>query len=66
MLRARFALPRTAVRPLEAGLRSGDLTARGADRAVRVAWTLSDLAGRDRPGVEDVEAALYFRDRRAA
>jgi magnesium chelatase family protein len=66
VLRSRFALPRAVVRPLEAGLRSGDLTARGADRAVRVAWTLSDLAGHDRPGLEDVEAALYFRDRRAA
>jgi magnesium chelatase family protein len=65
-LRNRFALPRVAVRPLEAGLRAGELTARGADRALRVAWTLADLAGRDRPDEDHVAAALYFRDRRAA
>ncbi|MDN5750390.1 MAG: YifB family Mg chelatase-like AAA ATPase [Pseudonocardia sp.] len=66
VLRSRFALPRSAVRPLDAGLRAGQLTARGADRALRVAWTLSDLAGSDRPDRDHVEAALYFRDRRAA
>jgi magnesium chelatase family protein len=66
VLRTRFALPSGVVRPLEVALRSGELTARGADRALRVAWTLSDLAGRDRPDRELVETALFFRDRRAA
>jgi magnesium chelatase family protein len=66
VLRTRFALPRGAVRPLEAGLRAGELTARGADRALRVAWTLADLAGMDRPDQALVETALFFRDRRAA
>ena len=66
VLRTRFALPRRAVRPLEAALRSGELTARGADRALRLAWTLADLAGRDGPDQEQVETALFFRDRRAA
>ncbi|MCY7343688.1 MAG: YifB family Mg chelatase-like AAA ATPase [Pseudonocardia sp.] len=66
VLRTRFALPGAAVRPLDAGLRAGELTARGADRALRVAWTLSDLAGLDRPDQELVETALFFRDRRAA
>jgi magnesium chelatase family protein len=66
VLRTRFALPRTAVRPLEAAMRTGELTARGADRALRVAWTLADLAGRDRPDQELVSTALFFRDRRAA
>jgi len=66
VLRTRFALPRNAVRPLDAGLRAGELTARGADRALRVAWTLADLAGRDSPDQELVETALFFRDRRAA
>jgi magnesium chelatase family protein len=66
VLRTRFALPRSAVRPLDAGLRAGELTARGADRALRVAWTLADLAGRARPDQELVETALFFRDRRAA
>lgn len=31
-----------------------------------VSWTIADLGGRDRPDREAVEAALYFRDRRAA
>ena len=66
VLRTRFALPRSTVRPLEAALRSGELTARGADRALRVAWTLADLAGRERPDQELVSTALFFRDRRAA
>lgn len=66
VLRSRFALPRSVVRPLDAGLRAGELTARGADRALRVAWTLADLAGSVRPDRDHVEAALYFRDRRAA
>ena len=60
------ALGRSAVRPLEAALRSGELTARGADRALRVAWTLADLARRTAPDRELVETALFFRDRRAA
>src|SRR3954449_530958 len=66
VLRSRFALPRATLQPLDAGLRSGELTARGADRALRVAWTLADLAGHDRPHREHVEEALYFRDRQAA
>lgn len=65
-LHNRFALPRSVTRPLDVGLRAGELTARGADRALRVAWTLADLAGRDLPDQELVEAALYFRDRKAA
>ena len=65
-LRTRFALPGAVVGPLDAGLRSGELTARGADRALRVAWTVGDLQGLGRPDRDAVEQALYFRDRRAA
>jgi magnesium chelatase family protein len=35
---------------------------RGADRVIRMAWTLADLAGHKRPNREDVSAALCFRD----
>ena len=66
VLRTRFALPPRAVRPLDLALRVGEITARGADRALRVAWTLADLAGRDRPDHDLVETALFYRDRRAA
>ncbi|MEQ3554849.1 YifB family Mg chelatase-like AAA ATPase [Pseudonocardia nematodicida] len=65
-LRARFPLPRVVVEPLEKRLEAGELSARGADRALRVAWTLSDLAGTDRPDRAAVDAALYFRHRGAA
>ncbi|MEJ8279179.1 YifB family Mg chelatase-like AAA ATPase [Pseudonocardia spirodelae] len=65
-LRTRFPLPGRVLAPLEARLRSGELSARGADRALRVAWTLSDLAGAERPGRGQVDAALYFRERGAA
>jgi len=66
MLRSRFRLPRAVVRPLDDGLRRGELTARGADRALRVAWTLADLAGRDRPDELMVGRAILFKEQRAA
>ncbi|MEO9223350.1 MAG: YifB family Mg chelatase-like AAA ATPase [Mycobacteriaceae bacterium] len=65
-LRQRFRLGGAALAPLEQGLRTGQITARGADRALRVAWTLADLGGRERPGYHDVAGALMFRDRRTA
>jgi magnesium chelatase family protein len=64
-LRQEFALPKDVTALLERGLRSGALTGRGADRCLRVAWTLSDLAGCERPEPDHVSAALEFRDRRA-
>lgn len=65
VLRRDFALPKQATALLDRGLAAGAVTARGADRCLRVAWTLSDLAGRDGPTADDVAAALEFRDRRA-
>lgn len=65
VLRRDFALPKQATALLDRGLAAGAVTARGADRCLRVAWTLSDLAGRDSPTADDVAAALEFRDRRA-
>ncbi|WTW97529.1 YifB family Mg chelatase-like AAA ATPase [Streptomycetaceae bacterium NBC_01309] len=47
----------TAARDLERGM----LTARGLDRVLRVAWTVADLRGRDRPAMADVDTALEFR-----
>lgn len=38
------------------------MSARGADRVLRVAWTVADLRGHDRPDVSDVAAALMHRD----
>ena len=61
LLRRQFPLG-DAARPLEAAMRAGVLTARGADRVARLAWTAADLAGRDRPNADDVTGAVIFRD----
>ncbi|MGH3901165.1 MAG: YifB family Mg chelatase-like AAA ATPase [Pseudonocardiaceae bacterium] len=66
VLRRRFRLPRAVTEPIAAALHRGLVTARGADRTLRLAWTVADLAGRDRPLVEDVSVAMGLRDRRAA
>ncbi|MGW5686079.1 YifB family Mg chelatase-like AAA ATPase [Nonomuraea sp. NPDC003754] len=47
-----------AMRPMTACLDSGSLSARGLDRVVRVAWTITDLAGKNRPGTDETAAAL--------
>ena len=60
-LRTRFPLG-DAARPLESALRQGVITARGADRVARMAWTSADLAGRDHPTIDDVATAVVFRD----
>ncbi|TCO56949.1 YifB family Mg chelatase-like AAA ATPase [Actinocrispum wychmicini] len=65
-LRRELALPRQATALLDRGLSTGAVTARGADRCLRVAWTLADLAGLEKPDADHVAAALDFRDRRAA
>ncbi|QUH04495.1 YifB family Mg chelatase-like AAA ATPase [Saccharopolyspora erythraea] len=64
-LRREFALPRQATALLDRGLETGAITARGADRCLRVAWTLADLEGSSRPDADHVAAALEFRDRRS-
>jgi magnesium chelatase family protein len=40
---------------------SAGLSPRGVDRVLRVAWTLTDLAARPRPGVDEVGLALALR-----
>ncbi|MBE1874583.1 YifB family Mg chelatase-like AAA ATPase [Myceligenerans pegani] len=46
---------------LDHALSTGMLSLRGADRVLRVAWTIADLAGRDAPTVDDVGDALGLR-----
>ncbi len=66
MLRARpWRLPRSAVAPAEAYLQRGEISARGFDRVLRLAWTLADLAGRTVPEAVDVAEALFFRTGRS-
>ncbi|TNC22524.1 YifB family Mg chelatase-like AAA ATPase [Amycolatopsis alkalitolerans] len=65
-LRRQFALPRHATALLDRSLERGLLSARGADRCLRLSWTLADLAADPEPSADHVAAALEFRDRRAA
>lgn len=61
LLRQHYRLGRDAMEPLRTALDRGLLSIRGVDRTLRVAWTLSDLAGRNQPGVEEVKTAMGFR-----
>ncbi|SIO84930.1 YifB family Mg chelatase-like AAA ATPase [Nocardiopsis sp. JB363] len=56
-LRRDFPVAPTALRVLGLAMDRGQISARGVDRALRVAWTLADLAGRDRPGEEETAYA---------
>ena len=51
------------LRALEVAVDRGTLSLRGADRALRVAWTLADLAGRPVPGAGEVGRAIALRTR---
>jgi magnesium chelatase family protein len=43
---------------IDQALQRGQVSDRGAVKVLRVAWTLTDLAGRDRPGPAECTAAL--------
>ncbi|MFC4591759.1 YifB family Mg chelatase-like AAA ATPase [Sphaerisporangium corydalis] len=58
MLHGDYRLPSTAMSPLYRCLDTGELSARGLDRVIRVSWTLADLLGKDRPEVSETNAAL--------
>ncbi|MFV0127535.1 YifB family Mg chelatase-like AAA ATPase [Streptomyces sp. HMX112] len=60
-LRTRWQVAPGALAAAERDIERGLLTARGVDRVLRVAWTLADLAGRDRPQSHDVRLALELR-----
>ncbi|MDI2129263.1 YifB family Mg chelatase-like AAA ATPase [Yinghuangia seranimata] len=60
-LRTRWSTDPDALASAARDLERGILTARGLDRVLRVAWTIADLRGHDRPALADVDAALEFR-----
>ncbi|MFD9882092.1 YifB family Mg chelatase-like AAA ATPase [Streptomyces alboflavus] len=60
-LRSRWHAVPGAMAEAERGLERGFLTARGLDRVLRVAWTVADLTGHDRPDASDVALALQLR-----
>jgi len=62
-LRSRWRLPAAVTSRADLQLDRGTLSARGYDRVLRVAWSVSDLAGRDRPARGDVDEAVALRSR---
>lgn len=60
-LRTRWQPFPGALREAERDMERGLLTARGLDRVLRVAWTVADLAGHDRPAAPDIAQALQLR-----
>ncbi|MGW0418428.1 YifB family Mg chelatase-like AAA ATPase [Streptomyces sp. NPDC003015] len=60
-LRNRWHAVSGAMDEAERNLERGVLTARGLDRVLRVAWTVADLVGHDRPDATDVALALQLR-----
>ncbi|MFF9456611.1 YifB family Mg chelatase-like AAA ATPase [Streptomyces flaveolus] len=60
-LRSRWHAAPGALEDAERCLERGVLTARGLDRVLRVAWTVADLVGHDRPDARDVALALQLR-----
>jgi magnesium chelatase family protein len=59
--RTPWRLPAEDTAGLRSALDRGMLSARGFDRVLRLAWTIADLDGRDRPGRGEVDEALQLR-----
>jgi len=57
-LRRKYAPDAAALAPLERAMDLGRISARGADRVIRLSWTLADLAAIQRPGAAEVGYAL--------
>ncbi|PZP15276.1 MAG: Mg chelatase-like protein [Brachybacterium faecium] len=62
LLRTRFAPTPQDRRLLDHALSQDRLTLRGHDRVLRLAWTLADLDGADRPTAEHIGTALTLRE----
>jgi magnesium chelatase family protein len=59
-LRRHLPLP-DGLHAVDEAVDRGRLSARGVDKVLRLAWTVADLAGRDRPGRDEVAIALAMR-----
>jgi magnesium chelatase family protein len=57
-LRRHFRPEPAALKPLERAMDLGQISARGADRILRLSWTVADLDGVGRPGLPQVSSAL--------
>ncbi|MBP1325487.1 magnesium chelatase family protein [Leucobacter exalbidus] len=61
MLRGAFKLDRADTAVLDQAYARGAITMRGYDRALRIAWSVADLAGIPRPGRPELAQALALR-----
>lgn len=59
--RAPWRLPRAATTVIRHEVEKGSLSARGYDRVLRIAWTISDLDGADQPDHGAVGEAFQLR-----
>src|SRR5450756_1240332 len=57
-LRRSFPPQAGALKSLDRAMELGQASARGADKIVRVAWSLADLAAKDRPGPDEINLAI--------
>lgn len=63
--RAPWRLAGSVTRDLDRALDTGQLTLRGYDRVLRLAWSAADLTGRPTPGADEVGLALGLRAQHA-
>lgn len=61
VLRREWPLPDPAQQLLDDEVYAGHLSRRGATRVHRLAWTVADLTGVERPGVAELDVALRLR-----
>jgi magnesium chelatase family protein len=57
-LRRSFPPQPGALKSLDRAMELGQVSARGADKIVRVAWSLADLNGKDQPGPDQINLAI--------
>jgi magnesium chelatase family protein len=57
-LRRQYAPAPGALKPLERAMDLGEISARGVDRVIRLAWTVADLGGAPRPTAAEISYAL--------
>ena len=57
-LRRAFPPAAGSLKSLERAMELGQVSARGTDKIVRVAWSLADLAGKDQPGTDEINLAM--------
>lgn len=64
LLRRSAGLDEEAMALLDYQLKTGEISQRGVDKVISVAWTLADLAGADTFTFDDVQRAIQLHGRR--